>query len=239
MKMVMDLHTHTMASGHGYSTLRENIEAAKEAGLLFLGLSEHGPAMPGGPHVFFFSNYKVIPRQYGDLRLLCGIEANIMDYEGHLDIDDALQEKMDYIIASLHLPCVKPGSVEENTKACIMALKNPFVKILGHPDDSRYPLDYEMLAQAAAKEKKALEVNNSSLHPLSARKGGRENITELLKACKKQGVSILLGSDSHICCDVGRFDAALALIDQVDFPPELILNRNPENIARVIREDRI
>lgn len=239
MKMVMDLHTHTMASGHGYSTLRENIEAAKEAGLLFLGLSEHGPAMPGGPHVFFFSNYKVIPRQYGDLRLLCGIEANIMDYEGHLDIDDALQEKMDYIIASLHLPCVKTGSVEENTKACIMALKNPFVKILGHPDDSRYPLDYEMLAQAAAKEKKALEVNNSSLHPLSARKGGRENITELLKACKKHGVSILLGSDSHICCDVGRFDAALALIDQVDFPPELILNRNPENIARVIREDRI
>ena len=74
---IMDMHTHTMASGHGYSTLKENIEAAKERGLRALGLSEHGPAMPGGPHVFFFSNYRCIPREYNGLRLFCGVEANI------------------------------------------------------------------------------------------------------------------------------------------------------------------
>ena len=63
MKILMDMHTHTMASGHGYSTLKENIDVAKEKGLKALGLSEHGPAMPGGPHENFLANYKCIPRQ--------------------------------------------------------------------------------------------------------------------------------------------------------------------------------
>ena len=72
MNAIMDLHTHTIASGHGYSTLQENIAEAKRIGLKYLGLSEHGPAMPGGPHIYFFSNYKCVPRQHGDLRLLCG-----------------------------------------------------------------------------------------------------------------------------------------------------------------------
>ena len=88
MNIIMDLHTHTIASGHGYSTLKENIEAAKERGLKYLGLSEHGPKLPGGPHPFFFSNYRCIPRQYGELRLLCGAEANIMDSKGSLDMEN-------------------------------------------------------------------------------------------------------------------------------------------------------
>ena len=111
----MDLHTHTIASGHGYSTLQENIMEAQRMGLQFLGLSEHGPAMPGGPHEYFFSNYKCIPRQYGNLRLLCGIEANITDDKGGLDLPEHLLERMDYVIASMHPPCVTPGGREYNT----------------------------------------------------------------------------------------------------------------------------
>ena len=65
----MDLHTHTIASGHAYSTLQENIAAARERGLKFLGLSEHGPAVDGGPSRLYFQNYKIIPREYGDMRL--------------------------------------------------------------------------------------------------------------------------------------------------------------------------
>ena len=60
MKAIMDLHTHTLAAGHAYSTLLENIDAALAMGLQYLGMSEHGPTSPGGPHNFFFSNYKVI-----------------------------------------------------------------------------------------------------------------------------------------------------------------------------------
>lgn len=234
MNIYMDLHTHTTASGHGYSTLKENIEAAQQLGLKYLGLSEHGPAMPGGPHIYFFSNYRCIPRRYGELRLFCGVEANIMDYEGSLDMEEDILKKMDYVIASMHTQCVKPGSMEENTRASVRAMQNPYVKILGHPDDSRFPLDYETLVQAAVKEKVALEVNNSSLNPQAARKGGRENIATLLKTCKKYQAPIILGTDSHICYAVGRFDEALELIREVDFPKELILNTGQNSIAQLV-----
>lgn len=237
MKICMDLHTHTVASGHGYSTLKENIEAAAEAGLLFLGLSEHGPAIRGGPNPIFFGNYKCIPRQYGALRLLCGVEANIMDYEGRLDLEERFLGKMDYVIASMHVACVTPGSRRENTMASIRAMRSPHVKILGHPDDSRYPLDYEELVRAAKEEQVALELNNSSLHPQSARQGGRENIRTLLNTCAKYGVPVLMGSDSHICYTVGHFEAALEMIREVGFPEELILNDKPERIGAFVNVD--
>ena len=102
MIAIMDLHTHTLAAGHAYSTLLENIDAALAMGLQYLGMSEHGPTSPGGPHNFFFSNYKVIPRIYdreentgrvipkpdGSLRLLCGVEANICSTNGELDLEE-------------------------------------------------------------------------------------------------------------------------------------------------------
>ena len=234
MKIIMDLHTHTIASGHGYSTLQENIAEAQKQGLKYLGLSEHGPMMPGGPHIFFFSNFRCIPRQYGDLRLFCGVEANIMDYEGRLDLEEHMLKKMDYVIASMHIPCVTPGSRAENTRASICAMQNPYVKILGHPDDSRYPLDYEELVRAAREEQVVLEVNNSSIHPDSPRSGARENIITLLDKCMKYQVPIILGSDSHISYTIGRFDSALEIMEEVQFPQELILNYSEENIRKLV-----
>lgn len=234
MKSIMDLHTHTISGGHGYSTLQENIAEAQRMGLKFLGLSEHGPAMPGGPHVFFFSNYKCIPRVHGDLRLLCGIEANICDDAGGFDLEENLLRKMDYVIASMHPPCVTPGSREYNTRASIRAMQNPYVKILGHPDDSRYPLDYDELVRAAKAEGVALEVNNSSIAPGSARVGAAQNIVTLLEYCMKHQQPILLGTDSHISYSIGKFDQALEIVNKVRFPEELILNNNPENIHRLV-----
>ncbi|MBO5284124.1 MAG: phosphatase [Lachnospiraceae bacterium] len=230
----MDLHTHTIASGHAYSTLQENIAAAREKGLQFLGLSEHGPAVAGGPDRLYFLNYKIIPRQYGELKLYCGAEANITDYEGHLDLDNFVLERLDYCIASMHTMIVTPGSARENTMASIHAMENPYVKILGHPDDSRYPLDYEELVRAAAKLQVALEVNNSSLHPLSARQGANENQWILLQYCMRFGVSVILGTDSHFSSAVGDFTQADQLLKELDFPQELVINRDPGRIGEVV-----
>ena len=238
MKYVMDLHTHTIACGHAYSTLQENIARAQELGLKVLGLSEHGPAMLGGPHIMFFWNLKIVPRQYGDLKLLCGAEANIMDRDGKLDLDDFTLSRLDYCIASMHTPCLVQGNIEENTKAAVNAMKNPYVTILGHPDDSRYPLDYEELVQAAVREKVVLEVNNSSLHPLSARQGARENILPLLRNCKKYSCPILLGTDRHISFDIGLFEQVQELLEEVDFPEALIINTDVEKLEKMLRLKR-
>ena len=173
MKYVLDTHTHTLASGHAYNTLTEMIEYAKQMGLELLGVTEHAPAMPGTCHGFYFSNFRVIPRQYDNLKLCLGSELNIMDSKGTFDLEQYIIEEMDYNIASLHKCCIEPASPLENTTAVIEAIKNPYVNIIGHPDEGLYHLDYDAICQAAKEYNVLLELNNSSLRPTSFREGSR------------------------------------------------------------------
>ena len=152
--------------------------------------------------LFYFENLKVVPRQYDDLTLLLGSEANILDYNGTLDRYDELMNRLDIIIASLHNPCYTCGTAAENTNAYIGAMKHPKVAIIGHPDDGRIPVDYELLVKEAKKHHVVLEVNNSSLSPNSFRPNARENAMNYLSLCKEQGVPIIYGSDAHICYDL-------------------------------------
>lgn len=46
-KYTMDLHTHTIVSGHAYNTMNEMIRAAADKNLKIIGITEHAPAMPG------------------------------------------------------------------------------------------------------------------------------------------------------------------------------------------------
>ena len=84
MKYVLDVHTHTIVSGHAYSTLLENAKYASEIGLQLLGSTEHGPSMPGAPHKWYFENLKILPRELFGVTMLYGCEANVIDYEGNL-----------------------------------------------------------------------------------------------------------------------------------------------------------
>ena len=224
MKYPIDLHCHTVASGHAYSTLQELAREAANKNLKVLGISDHGPAMPGGAHLFHFYNLRVTPEEIYGVRILRGIEANILDENGSLDAPTECLEQLDYVIASLHPPCFNSGTAKENTKAVINAMKNPFVKIIGHPDDSRFPLDYEELVKAAKEHKVLLEINNSSLNVKSFREGALENTRTLLKICKEQNVKVILGSDAHISFHVGEFSNCLKVLEEVNFPEDLIAN---------------
>ncbi len=228
MKGIIDLHTHALASGHAYSTVKENIEYAKINGLKYYGLSDHGINMPGGPHLFYFQNLKVIPREVNGVRVLKGMEANIIDYDGSIDVD--IEKGLDYLIASLHTVCLDPGTKEENTRATLNAMDHELVKIIGHPDDGRYPLDYEAIVKKAKEKNILLEVNNSSLNSDSFRPNARENYKKLLSLCKEYKVRIILGSDAHICYQVGIFDNAQKLLEELDFPNELVINYHEDEI---------
>ncbi len=100
MQPLFDLHTHTLASGHAYSTLMENIEAASERGLAAMGFSEHAPTMSGAPDPMYFMNFKIIPDTIMGVRIYRGIEANILDFNGAVDVDASLASRLDYVIAS-------------------------------------------------------------------------------------------------------------------------------------------
>lgn len=234
MKYFIDLHTHTIASGHGYSTFQENVEAAYARGLLVYGYSEHAPAMPGGPHPFFFGNLGVLPECYKEMRILKGCELNIMDLDGTVDLDEGRLAGLDYGIASMHIPCVTSGTAAENTDCLIRVMDNPYVQIIGHPDDSRYPQEYERLVLAAREKGVLLEVNNASLGKTSVRKGARENAATYLKLCKKYEVPVILGTDSHYAGYVGDFSGVEEVLKEVDFPDELVVNTDLEKLRRFL-----
>ena len=79
MRFEADTHSHTLASGHAYSTIKEMAAAAEAKGLKALALTEHAPKMPGTCGLFYFQNLDVVPRKCGGIRLLMGAEVNIMD----------------------------------------------------------------------------------------------------------------------------------------------------------------
>ena len=233
MKPIIDLHCHTIASGHAYSTLKENIDEAKEKGLKYLGVSDHAPEMPGSTHPFYFGNLGVIKEEINGIKMLKGIEANIIDFDGNLDIPEDVVGKLDYVIASLHPPCISPGSKEENTKAVLCAMENEEVKIIGHLDDSRYPVDYETVVKKAKETNTLLEINNSSLRSNSFRVGATKNAQELLNLCKKYNVKVILGSDAHIYYQVGAFENCERILKEVDFPGNLVVNYSEDCIKEI------
>ena len=166
MKFIADTHAHTLASGHAYSTIREMAAAGAEKGLQILALTEHAPEMPGTCQLYYFQNLDVVPREINGLHMLFGTELNIMDSEGNVDLPEKLCKELDIVVASMHSPCFKEEpTIEAVTKAYVETMKKPYVNIIGHPDDGRFPIDYEILVKAAKETKTLLELNNSSLRP--------------------------------------------------------------------------
>ncbi len=218
MNYLLDLHTHTLASGHAYNTIKEMVRAASLAGLHMLGITEHAPKMPGTCQLYYFQNFKVLPRTMEGVQLLFGAELNILDADGHVDLPEETLANLDITVASLHIPCITPGSIKENTRAVLNAIRNPYINIIGHPDDGRYPLDYEAIVLEAKKYHTLLEINNSSLNPQGFRKNTRENDLEMLKLCKSYGVPVIVSSDAHFAGDVGRFPFCQGRIKGSGFP---------------------
>lgn len=235
-KALFDLHTHTIASGHAYCTIREMAKAAADRGLELLGITEHAPAMPGTCHNFYFHNMKVVPREMYGIHLLMGAELNILDTEGHVDLEEKELKHMDITIASLHITCMKPGTREENTEAYLNVMKNPYVTIIGHPDDGRYQVDYRALVQGAKEYGKILELNNHSLEPSCFRRDARENDLEMLKLCMEYQVPVVMDSDAHFDAAIGEFQMARGLLEEISFPEELVLNHSVEMLKKYVNK---
>jgi putative hydrolase len=235
----MDMHTHSIASGHSYSTIKEMAAAAAERGIELLGITEHGPAIPGSCSYLYFSKLDIIPRTLYGIDLMFGAEINILDYNGTLDLPEKCLKKLDIGIAGIHYEAgYQIGSIEENTAATIAAMKNPYVDAISHPDDSRCPLDYDRIAKAAAEEHVLLEVNNHSLESPGRRLDPIENCRIMLKYCRKYGTPVLVSSDAHIEYDIGTFDTAARILAEENFPQELIINNDIPAFKKFLQENR-
>ena len=218
MKILVDTHTHTIASDHAYSTILENAAAAARAGLEALAITDHTPPLSDAPDMMHFQNMRVVDRVIGGLFVP----------------EDALRE-LDYCIASIHTILYKSPDPAENLRAYQGAMEDARVKIIGHPEDGRAPVDFSALARAARDAGVLIEVNNSSLRPISYRQNTRENMTALLRACEACGAHICLGTDAHFAPAVGRFDESLSLLEELHFPEELVANTSYAKFLSLLR----
>ena len=46
---------------------------------------------------------------------------------------------------------------------------------------------------------------------------------------------VLMGTDSHICYEIGHFEDAMALLKEMDFPAEQVINFDVERLGYVLR----
>lgn len=226
-----DCHTHTYASGHAYSTLEENIRAAREYGLEGLAVTDHGPAMLGGPHEIHFMNLKALPQMLNGMRLLRGAEVNILDYSGKMDLSLALLKKLDLCIASYHEFCIKPASETEHTDGWLSVIANPYVDVLGHPGRGRFKFDIDRVVMACKEHHKAIEVNNMTL----AAADDKHLCREIVAACIKYQVPIMVNSDAHFSGTIGRVHRCKKLLAAMEFPDELILNKTWPTLQEFLR----
>lgn len=238
MRYPIDLHIHTNVNPHAYSTLEENIRSAQEKGMRVIAITNHGPALQDSPHWWSLVNMRVMPEYVGDLRVLKGVETNIIDENGNFDINQRIYDVMDIILCGLHTVEAygDPSDIIKNTRAVINMIRSQKIDIMVHLGNPQFPLEYELVVQEAVKAGVAIEINNSSLK--NSRKGSRPNCKKILELCKKYEAMISLGTDSHISYDIGEFKEAQLLIEEVGYPVESIINYSMENLDKFLENRR-
>lgn len=245
MIIYADYHTHSTYSGDGKGLMEDNVKAAIAKGLKVLAISDHGPG-----HMGYGIKKKDYPKmraevdrlreKYPEITLLLGIEANVMDDQGNLDVDDAFLELNDILLAGYHFGSSPKESVKDlkihwynfmsrksdyyfkkardiNTEAFIKAMSKAPINILTHPG-AKGPIHVEEVAKAAFKYKVALEINNSH---------GHLSFEELVLA-KDCDCLFSINSDAHRPEHIGSFDKAIERALRAGIPSERILNANLE-----------
>lgn len=236
MNFIADLHTHTIASTHAYSTVTENARWASEHGIAFLAMTDHGVKANDSPHIWHFENQRILPDTLFDVRLIRGIEANMIDYDGEIDIDNPrLYECLEWVNVSMHDRVLKPGTRAEHTRAYLGALNNPYVDVLCHSESEKFDYDFDAVCGECAARGRLIEVNVTRLN-----RGGtaRERYARILEACAKYRTRVVVSSDAHFYTAIGAFEPAEELLSAVGFPEELVLNADQSRMAAYLEERR-
>lgn len=233
MNIIADLHTHTIVSDHAYSTLEEMVAGAGRANLAAIAITDHGPKMPDGANAWHFTSMWIVPQVINSIGVLRGGEANIIGYDGEIDLSQADLDFLDLTIASLHSYAIRPGTFEQNTAVYEKMLRNPKIDILGHPTDPPFDFDYEYIVRVAHETGKALELNS---HALRKHPGAIEKYKRLALLCKRYGTLMTVSSDAHVSYEVGYFGCIPDMLDELAIPQPLIVNASRENLNRFLRD---
>lgn len=236
--MKVDTHTHSIASGHAYSSIEEMAAGAKKNKIEMFVITDHGPHLEGAPKEIYFRNLRLIPPFIDGVRVVGGVEANIIDFDGNIDIGERSIDRLEFVIASFHGICIRPSTIEHHTNAVVNLMKNPYVDIIGHPGNATFQIDNEKFVLAAKEYGKPVEINN---HSFAVRRGSGKNCVEIIKLCKKHNVPIVCSSDAHFSSAIGVMPIVQGLIKEAGMPKNLVLSSSVElmNQYLELRKKRI
>lgn len=261
-KIECDTHTHTLFSRHAYSTIEENVRAASENGIKLLASTDHFSDMLFGDYECV-KNYQYLfccnnwPRLWKDVYLLRGCEADIVDMEGNLfghDISvkksvtgdtydpernllEMAIEKLDFVIASVHAKRHTEGmSVAQNTRMYIKALENPKVFFIGHIGRAGVPFDVDEVLLRSKELHKPIEINE---HSFSWEGHHKKVCRDIAIRCAELGVSICVNTDAHMSCEIGSTAKAQAMLEEIGFPQELIINSTKESFLQGLSDSGV
>ena len=258
MQIIADLHTHTLSATHAFNTLDEMAAKAAALGYAALAITDHGPAMPDAPHMWHFANQTALPLVLHGVAMMYGAEANVMDTNGGLDFAQSRLRALDWVVASIHSPCI-PGLLTEKeaTRLWLALAENPYVDCIGHSEQQNYRYDYDLVTKAFAKNHKVVELNGNSVN---VRRDGIPNMKLLLAACLcvccsasassedagfcgvpfldclKNGCHIALDTDAHSTTQLqGNMPPLLAMLEEMQFPQELVVNATRQNLVNELK----
>lgn len=242
-----DLHTHTIYS-HGKNDIEYNVLEAINKGLKTIAITDHGPG-----HVVFGMHKKNIKimrdeidrlnEKYKEIDILYGIEANLMTLSGETDIYDEHLKYYDIVLMGYHKLGFKLKDMPSFLLAPMLwkqkyadkfaysykkAMERYPIDIITHPGYGIY-VNMELLSQFAAKNKVALEVNNSHMSMSE----------DDIKIALKNGAMLTVNSDAHIASKVGCFERALSILEKAQVPAQRILNTLDKPVFRNNRSNVI
>lgn len=240
IKLYADYHTHTIYS-HGKGTIMDNVMAARKKGLTELAITDHGIR-----HFAFGTKPKDVKKMRCEIdrinenadgiKVLLGMECNIISSEGDVDITDEIRKHLDILLVGYHMmvfpkslkdffniygknywsrifPAHAEGIKEINTESMIKALRKYKIDIITHPG-TRIPLDTTAIAREAAKTGTALEINSHSSYMTA----------EHVRAAAREGVRFVINSDAHTPSDVGNLDRGLQIALEAGLESSQIIN---------------
>ena len=192
-----DLQMHTTASD-GRNSIEEMAGAAKKLGYQYILITDHSKAvtiangLDDQRALEHIAQIKAARKKVKGIAIWAGTEVDILG-DGSLDYPDDILKQFDIVLASVHSRMTQPG--EEMTERLLKALRNPYVRILGHPT-GRYVLrrdpfnfDHERVFNAAKKAGVVLEVNaNPERLDLCDRD---------VKLARDKGIKVVISTDAH------------------------------------------
>lgn len=248
-RMSFDLHTHTrFLRGkkevlHATGSMEEVVAAAQSRGLEAVGISNHGPGhvtygLPMGSVAQLKKERDRLQKLYPKIRILIGVEANIINSSGRLDVSREDFGQFDYVLAGYHYgifgeqparaamlharnwlweSCGRRAAgrrlTEVNTRLMTEAILNNRPLAVTHPGD-KLPCDIEAVAKACETAGTWMEINN--FH--------RDLTVEHLRRSAKYNVKFVIGSDAHCPEGVGCFEEGLQRVFQAGVAPERVVN---------------